>query len=126
MNQLSCGIICLFVLFLAKSIENQSSENDNTHKTRILCRKMLHILSKNGLQVEQTVLNPTGLSATVSRHGLMKLRGGRPTEDSIFAFVGGDGKTVANVNTDGEVVGSTVPWIDALIKKKQTVRLHSE
>jgi hypothetical protein len=52
----------------------------------------------------------------------MSLRGGkRSGVQDQHAFIGGDGRTVANVNNDGEIVGSTVPWIDALIKAKQKV-----
>jgi hypothetical protein len=52
----------------------------------------------------------------------MSLRGGKRSGDQQHhSFIGGDGRTVANVNNDGEIVGSTVPWIDALIKEKKKV-----
>ena len=51
-----------------------------------------------------------------SRISCMRLRGGK-----VHEFFGEDGKTVANVNDNGEIVGSKIPWIDALIKKAKTV-----
>ncbi len=52
----------------------------------------------------------------------MSLRGGkRSGVQEHHSFIGGDGRTVANVNNAGEIVGSTVPWIDALIKEKKKV-----
>lgn len=96
-------------------------------KTGLLVIVSLWVLNLNAVNVlskETTQYTAVNLAAyRTSRIKCIDLRGGRPSENFMHTFVGENGKTVANVNDDGEIVGSTVPWIDALIKKKNAVHL---